>query len=150
FLSLDQDLKVKQRLSQFHASQLINQAWMQPGSGLHGIFPAASDIEDGTGRKLVTAYAAHRPDGQWSLLIVNKDQEAAYKLPVEFGKGGHFTGMVSVSQWGKAQYQWHADPEGGHADPDNPPVGSTVSANAGTQFTLPPASITVLRGTVTK
>lgn len=150
FLSLDQDMKVKQRLSQFYASQLITQAWMQPGSGQHGIYPAASDIEDGTGRKLVTAYAARRPDGQWSLMIINKDQEAAYKLPVEFGKGGHFTGTVSMTQWGRAQYQWHADPEGGHADPDNPPVGSSVSANAGTQFILPPASITVLRGSITR
>jgi hypothetical protein len=55
---------------------------------------------------------------------------------------------VSVSQFGKAQYRWHAAPDGGHADPDEPPATSTVTADGTTLFTLPPASITVLRGKV--
>jgi len=152
FLSLDQDLSVKQKLSQFHASQLITREWVQPGHGLHGVFPASSDITDGSGRKLVTAYATHRPDGQWSLMIVNKDQENGFKVPVVFdgdhGHAGHFAGPVTVSQFGKAQYRWHAAPDGGYADPDQPPAVSTVTANGSTQFTLPPASITVLRGKV--
>ncbi len=152
FLSVDQDLNVLQKLSQFHASQLITRQWMQPGHGQHTIFPASSDVTDGSGRSLVTTYAARRPDGQWSLMIVNKDQDNGYRLPVLFdgekGRSGHFAGPVAVSQFGKAQYVWHAAPDGGHADPDEPPAVSTVTADGGTTFILPPASITVLRGKV--
>ncbi|HEV2378410.1 MAG TPA: hypothetical protein VG206_01290 [Terriglobia bacterium] len=35
-----------------------------------------------------------------------------------------------------------------HADPDGPPVGSAVSGGPDATFTLPKASITVLRGKV--
>jgi hypothetical protein len=48
------------------------------------------------------------------------------------------------------QYQWHAASEGGHADPDGPAARSTATANATTKFTLPAASLTVLRGKLSK
>jgi hypothetical protein len=35
-----------------------------------------------------------------------------------------------------------------HADPDNPPVATTMEGAPGTIFALPKASITVLRGKV--
>jgi hypothetical protein len=50
--------------------------------------------------------------------------------------------------FGKAQYQWHADRKRGHADPDNPPLRSTISADNSTQYELPAASLTVLRGKI--
>jgi hypothetical protein len=67
FFSTDKDLKIRQPLSQYFASQLINLDWVQPGDGIHKLFPAASDLTDGDGHLLVTSYAALRPDGQWSL-----------------------------------------------------------------------------------
>ena len=71
----DKDRKIIQPLSQYFASQLINLEWVQPGNGSHRLFPATSDIRDGAGNILVTAYAALRPDGQWSIMVINKDQE---------------------------------------------------------------------------
>ena len=53
-----------------------------------------------------------------------------------------------MTTFGKAQYQWHPDKNGGRADPDGPAVKSTLIATSDTKFTLPAASITVLRGTV--
>jgi hypothetical protein len=50
--------------------------------------------------------------------------------------------------FGKAEYQWHPDRDGGIADPDGPPRTTTVQASAATTFDLPAASITVLRGKV--
>jgi hypothetical protein len=50
--------------------------------------------------------------------------------------------------FGAAQYQWHPTPNGGHADPDGPAARSTVNADAATKFTLPAASVTVLRGKI--
>ena len=59
-----------------------------------------------------------------------------------------FAGAVTRITFGKAQYQWHADRKRGHADPDNPPVRSTISADDNTQYELPAASLTVLRGKI--
>jgi len=153
FFSADRDLKIKQPLSQYFVSQLLNLEWVQPGDGVHRVFPAASDIRDAAGHVLVTSYAVLRPDGQWSLLIVNKDQENPYAVSISFDDGqkksaSTFSGPVSVTTFGKAQYAWHPDRNGGTADPDGPAAKSTVNAGALTQFTLPAASVTVLRGTL--
>jgi hypothetical protein len=151
--SADKDLKIVQPLSQYFASQLINLEWVQPGNGAHRVFPAASDVHDGAGHVLVTAYAVQRPDGQWSLMVVNKDQENAHEVGISFddaekAKAGFFGGPVSMTSFGKEQYQWHATAQGGFADPDGPAVKSTVTAGAGTKFKLPAESVTVIRGKI--
>ena len=153
FFSADRDFKIKQPLSQYFVSQLINLEWVQPGDGVHKVFPAASDIRDGAGHTLVTTYAVLRPDGQWSLLIINKDQENAHAVNIAFDDAekktaAFLTGSVSVTTFGKAQYVWHPNLNGGTADPDGPASKSTMNAGAGTIFTLPAASVTVLRGAV--
>jgi hypothetical protein len=149
--SADKDYKIQQPLSQFFASQLITLEWVQPGSGEHRLFNAASDITDGAGNNLVTAYAVHRPDGDWSLMIVNKDQENAHTVKVAFDDAttpaaGYFSGPLTVKTFGKAQYQWH--PATLKADPGGPIAWSTVNASGETTYTLPAASVTVLRGQI--
>ncbi len=151
--STDANLQVEQPLSQYFASQLINLEWLQPGNEVNRLYSAASDIHDGAGHVLVTAYAALRPDKQWSLMIVNKDQENAHTVRISFddldpGKGGHFAGQVKMVTFGSAQYQWHPEIPTGKADPDGPPARSTIAASLATQYELPAASITVLTGTV--
>jgi hypothetical protein len=153
FFSADRDYKIRQPLSQYFVSQLLNLEWVQPGNGVHKVFPAASDIRDGAGHVLVTTYAVLRPDGQWSLLIINKDQENPYTVNIAFDdaqkkNASTFAGPVSVTTFGKAQYAWHPDRNGGTADPDGPAAKSTVNSGAATQFTLPAASVSVLRGTL--
>jgi hypothetical protein len=154
--------KIIQPLAQYFASQLINLEWVQPGNGEHKLFAAASDVTDGAGHTLVTAYAALRPDGQWSLMVVNKDQENAHEVKIAFegskvrqagatngaSPAVGFAGPVDVVTFGAAQYEWHAAPNGGHADPDGPAAKSTVNATAATSFSLPAASVTVLRGRI--
>jgi hypothetical protein len=153
FFSADRDLKIRQPLSQYFASQLINLEWVQPGDGLHKLFPAVSDVGDGAGHVLVTSYAVKRPDGQWALLIINKDQENAHTVGISFddtekGTAGFFAGPVSVTTFGKDQYRWHPDLNGGTADPDGPAVKSTIKGEPGTKFSLPAASVTAIRGTI--
>jgi hypothetical protein len=153
FLSTDTDLHPKKPLSQFFASQLINLEWVQPGDGTHKIFPAESNIRDSVDHFLVTVYAALRPDGRWSLMIINKDQENPHPIHVVFhdsenNTDSFFAGPVSAITFGSEQYQWHPAPDGGMANPDGPPVRTTIAASSDTVFTLPKASITVLRGSI--
>lgn len=151
--NVDADYQIRQPTSQFFASRLLTQEWVQPGDGPHSLFPATSDVRDPAGHVLVTAYAVSRPDGQWSLLLVNKDQHNAHAVRIAFqdGKAGTdrvFTGATSVITFGGAQYQWHAKGRDGFADPDGPPAESTVTAGEATVFDLPASSVTVIRGTV--
>jgi len=151
--STDADLKIKQPLSQFFASQLLNLEWMQPGNGVHKLFSAQCDIRDGANNALVTAYAAARPDGTWSLLVINKDQENAHPVRISFANtsasgASSFSGPVTLKTFGKVQYVWHPSRTGGTADPDGPIVSSTVNADSATSFTLPAASVTVIRGNI--
>jgi hypothetical protein len=151
--STDANLQLQQPLSQYFSSQLINLEWVQPGNGQHRLFPAAGDIEDGAGHNLVTAYAALRPDGQWSLLVVNKDQENAHKVRILFhdtkqNRDASYSGPVDMISFGSAQYQWHPDVKNGSADPDGPPSRSTITAAPNGEFELPKASVTVLRGSI--
>src|SRR5579885_2501647 len=104
--------KIQQPMSQFFASQLINLEWVQPGAAEHQVFSAKADLDDGAGHALVTAYALKRPDGQWSLMIVNRDQQNAHKVRIAFEGSAHeqssFSGLVDIATFGSGQYQWHA------------------------------------------
>jgi hypothetical protein len=146
---------IKQPVAQFFASQLVAREWMAPGDGVHRIFPARSDVVDAAGDVLVTAYAALRPDGQWSLLLINKDAAVAHDVQIVFRdlqtaaeSSRHFTGPVDTVTFGAAEYQWHANAKDGHADPDGPASAGKLTADPQTRYHLPPASITVLRGNV--
>jgi hypothetical protein len=159
--SADRDRKIVQPLSQFFASQLINLEWLQPGDAAHRMFAAASDVRDGAGHALVTAYTVLRPDGQWALLVVNKDQENTHTVSIRFddaenGISKSFAGPVNVTTFGSAQYRWHPAArsagrfggEMGNADPDGPAEKSTVDATGATTFLLGAASVTVIRGKI--
>ena len=50
--------------------------------------------------------------------------------------------------FGKAQYQWHPAGRNGYADPDGPTVKSTLQGALNATYSLPAASVTVLRGTL--
>lgn len=150
---VDDHYQTVQPTSQFFAAQLITQEWAQAGDAEHLLYRAASDVKDPQGHVLVTAYALHRPDGQWALMLVNRDHDRGHQVHVVFhdsgsSQGTSFAGPVTMITFGKEQYQWHPDRKKGHADPDGPPATSTLHAEPSTLYKLPAASVTVLRGTL--
>jgi hypothetical protein len=117
------------------------------------MFPSSTDIKDAEGDVVVTSYAVHRPDGNWSIMLVNRDENNPHNVRVLFEdykskQNASFSGPVTLVTFGAEQYVWIDNGPNSHADPDNPPMGTTVAADAGTTFTLPKASVTVLRGKV--
>jgi hypothetical protein len=137
----------------YYAAHMINMEWVQHRSGVHQMYPSSADIKDADGNALVTSYAVHRPDGNWSLMLVNRDESNDHKIKVQFDDASlkshaFFSGETSVVSFGIEQYDWKNDALNSHADPEHPPVGSALPADSQTVFTLPKASITVLRGKV--
>jgi hypothetical protein len=159
----DQGYDIKGYTSPYFAAHMINLEWVQHRSGVHHMFPSSidfksndsksKDIEDADGNVLVTSYAVHRPDGNWSLMLVNRDENNPHTVRVQFEDSKSkqdvsFSGPVTFVTFGSEQYVWINDGPNSHADPDHAPIASTVEASSQTVFTLPKASITVLRGKV--
>jgi hypothetical protein len=148
---LDREHKFIGYTAFYHAGRMINNEWVTHGSGVHHLFGVDGGIEDSAGNALVTSYAVQRPDGQWALLLINKDRDKAHPIRVEFENGGevgHFSGAVRMVTFGSEQYVWHGADASAHADPNRPPVESSIEASAQTVITLPKASVTVLRGKI--
>ncbi|HYA24736.1 MAG TPA: discoidin domain-containing protein [Terriglobales bacterium] len=151
--NVDLNYNVKQATSQFFAANVLTQQWVDPVDQNHAVYPASTNITDGQGNVLVTAYSVQRPDGLWSLLLVNKDQFTPHSLTVDFHNSAnnsdhYFQGTVTQVSFGSDNYVWHANGQKGYANPDGPAVTSPQPGGKGTQYTLPASSITVLKGTV--
>jgi hypothetical protein len=147
----DRDYNIKGYMSFYWAAHMINLEWTAHRSGVHHMYPSSTAIQDSEGNVLVTSYAVHRPDGNWSLMLVNRDETTAHPARVVFedsGRRASFSGPVTVVTFGSEQYVWRNDGPDSHPEPDGPPVGKTVAGHAEAVFTLPKASITVLRGRV--
>jgi hypothetical protein len=142
---VDRDFNVHAKGAAYYALQLLTQQWMVPGDAPHGVYPVTTSL--GNSNALVTAYALKRPDGTWSMLIVNKDT-AARKVTIDFGaRRTHFTGTVTAVMFGMARYHWNGR---GPAELPNPDAGLKHFTAAGGKvaYSVAPQSLTVLRGRV--
>jgi len=149
----DENYTIKGYTSPYYAAHMINLEWVQHHSGIHRMFASSSDVKDGDGNELVTSYTVHRPDGMWSLMLVNRDESNPHTIRVVLSdtkakRDAGFAGPVALTTFGSEQYVWINDGPNSHADPDGPPISRTLNADQQMTFTLPKASVTVLRGKV--
>ena len=108
---------------------------MQHEAGANKIFPASADLKDAAGRTVVTSYVVKRPDGNWSLMLINHDLNAAHPVHLVIDDAKHvshpFIGSVALVQYS-----------------NNPGENKNImmAATPDGMYTLPAGSITVLRG----
>jgi hypothetical protein len=151
--SADANNHIRANTSEFFAAQMITQQWSQPVDALHLVYPATSAVTNGSGKLLMTAYAVQRPDGKWALMLVNKDQFHSHDITVTFHDSAarrdhYFKGQVTMVTFGSTQYKWHPNGPNGYPLPDGPALTTLKPGGSGTVYTIPAASVTVLRGTV--
>jgi hypothetical protein len=151
--TVDAANQVSNRTAQFFASQLVNQQWLQTNRLAHYIYAAHSDLVDVSNQELITAYAALRPDGQWAVMLINKDTAATHFARVQFSNTvTHavmpFTGAGDYYSFAAAQYVWHSASAtaNGFANPDLPPVYTLTNVMASKPVLLAKSSLNVLRG----
>jgi hypothetical protein len=131
--------------AEFFSTQILTTEWADPVDAMNAVYPVAVS-GDGT----VTAYALDRPDGQWSVLLVNKDPNHDHTITLTFhdtamGLNQVFGGAVRMVSFGVDNYTWHANGANGYASPDGPATILSLASDGAT-FTLPRGSLTVLRG----
>lgn len=119
----------------YSSAHIINFEWLQHEAGANKIFPASTDLMDAAGRTVVTSYAVNRPDGNWSLMLINHDLNAAHPVLLVIDDAKHvshpFVGPVALVQYS-----------------NNPSENKNISMAAAPDgmYTLPAGSITVFRG----
>ncbi len=151
----DDMYNIKGYTALYFSAHMLNDEWLLHRSGVHKMFSATVDLKDVDGNQMVTTYAVLRPDGNWSVMLVNRDETNPHTVRVAFEgakekRGATFAGPVTLTSFGSEQYVWVQDGANSHADPDHPPVGTTITADATTTYTLPKASVTVIRGKITE
>ena len=131
----------------YFAARLITHEWTQPGHRSHKLYPTRSDIRDDRGRPLVSAFAVQRPDGQWSIMLLNKDSHRDYLVHIIFTDSRsvwHFDGKVAGYRYSSNQYTWRAAEENGHPLRSQPPQHFRLRSDQ--LVRLPPFSLSVVRG----
>jgi hypothetical protein len=150
--SMDDSGNVGHRFATYFGARLLTQEWLQPGDEVHEIYPAMSSVRNAEGEELITAYAVHRPDGLWSVLLINKDPKRAFQTDVLFRNSqwrctGGFRGRVDIFQYSSKQYVLGGTATNPFPVRADQPENQVVQARfPETQFTLPPYSLTVVRG----
>ena len=141
-----QDGKIKWRLPTYYGSKLVGQEWLGAPDGVHGLY--RTRIEGAGADGGLAAYAVHRPDGQWALLVLNKDpvRERLASVRFEGAAPANWRGPHEVFQYSQRQYAWQPAGENGHPKFSEPPEQYRTEAGKPLSLSLPPMSLTVVRG----
>jgi hypothetical protein len=151
-LLADEKGRAAYQMPTFHAARLLAGAWADPHGGTHRMF--ATRVSGGFPRSrygpLVSAYALYRPDGRWSLLLINRDANRPWSVvpsirEAAIGASRPFQGPLDLWQYSAAQYRWQEDGDQGHPTLDLPPSHQDLDS-AAAPLILPPYSISVLVG----
>ncbi|MEP6947456.1 MAG: discoidin domain-containing protein [Acidobacteriota bacterium] len=143
--------KIIARTATYHAARLMMHEWLEPAGGRHTLFASTVTLmRNNTSAPKLAAYAVKRPDGRWSVMLINRDDKAAANVSIRFvRKGGirtaGFTDSTDLFQFSNEQYRW--DPERGEPTKSDPPKRETIVIAPRTTIDLPPYSLTVLRET---
>jgi hypothetical protein len=131
----------------YFAARLITHEWTQPSDRAHKLYPISSDVHDARGRAAVSAYAVQRPDGKWSIMLVNKDPQHDYLIDIAFTDGKsvwHFGDQIITYQYSSKEYAWKDSGEDGHPLRTQPPLH--FRHNGDRLIRLPAFSLSVVRG----
>src|SRR6266404_119386 len=144
--------QIKKPTATYWGARLLTQEWVQPGDQSNEIYPAVSDVRNGNCDEMITAYAVHRPDGLWALMLINKDPLRTYETSVVFRNAaraaGGFDGRLDIFQYSSKQYVLGGTPANPYPVRADEPEHKVIQSSPQrlTHVSLPPYSLTVIRG----
>ncbi|HYR74896.1 MAG TPA: discoidin domain-containing protein [Pyrinomonadaceae bacterium] len=151
--SMDDDGDIMHYFATYFGARLVTQEWLQPTNEVHEIYPATTNARNSKGEELVTAYAVHRPDGLWSVLLINKDPQRSFETNVVFhkttsGPSIGFDGRLDVYQYSDRQYLLGGPARNPYPLRADEPEHRVIEPSRlrPAPIALPPYSLTVIRG----
>lgn len=149
--SMDDDGHITHRFAAYFGARLLTQAWLGAPDAFHELYPVTLRPRQHRGESFLTAYAVYRPDGLWSLLVVNKDSRRAYRINLEFFNA--LTGItkplqttVDLYQFSSEQYQLSPEQSDPYPIRSRPPTHQLLDKDNLKTIALPSYSLTVIRG----
>jgi hypothetical protein len=146
---LDEQNRIGKPTATYWGARLLTQEWVKPGDGLHEIYSATSDLKNAEGEQIVTAYAVHRPDDLWSVMLINKDPKLCQEVRVIFrvtAGDSQLMRSADVFQFSEQQYQLSPDRDNPQPIKSDRPMHFQLSQSS--TIVLPAYSVTILRGSV--
>ena len=146
----DRDGQAEQPMPAYYFARMLTRDWAQPTNQRHRIFPVrVSDASrQPKGGAAVTAYAVMRPDGQLSVMMVNRDAVRPASVHLRLAGRGFsrdLKGRLSRIQYSPANYRWAPRGEVGRPSRNLPPFRRALKSGHGA-IILPPYSLTIVRG----
>jgi hypothetical protein len=123
----DDERQIRARVPAYWSARLLANVWLAP-RGMHQLHNVI-----GTS-KLLRAWSVRRPDGTWSMLIINKDDQRSMRVRID--------GARNAQQYSQRNYTWKANGANGRAVKSAPPHALHVKD----ELELPPYSLTVVSG----
>jgi hypothetical protein len=143
----DADGQAGARMPAYWFARMLTDDWTQAGMGEHRLYAvkiqASEPPAPGDG-PAITAYAVRKPQGEWAVMVSNRDGKRAAEISLNLD-GQPLRGPVEVVQYSMANYEWKDDGENGHPIRNLPPF-RTQRGDAKGAFSLPPYSLTVIKG----
>ncbi len=144
----DENGRAKWRLPAYYGAKLVASEWAGAARQPHDLFQAVADGPE-TGQT-IAAYPVRRPGGIWALILLNKSDSETRPVRVQFDglSGGSLSwrGPLEVYQYSPKHFAWK--PGGGQGQPirSERPEFHKLPAGTPAVITLPPMSLTVVRG----
>jgi hypothetical protein len=138
------------KLPTYYAAQLLTKEFFGPADGVHALYPVRIGTTPKDQPTTLAAYAVHRPDGLWAVLVLNKDPARSQTISATFESGGSearkgWLGPHEIVHYSPSQYRWKPNKDDGRPLFSNPPVQSRTENAKPLSITLPPMSITIIR-----
>jgi hypothetical protein len=148
--SMDDDGNITHQFAAYFGTRLLTQNWLGEPEAFHELYPVTLRPRQRRGESLLSAYAVYRPDGLWSLLVINKDSKCAYRMNLEFynvltGKTIPVQSALDLYRFSGEQYQLSADESDPYPIKSLPPTHERLEKNKLTTISLPSYSLTVIR-----
>ncbi len=142
---VDKEYRVQANGAAYYAARMLTTEWLRAGEQPHELYSVTNSL--GTDGAAVTAYAAHRPDGTWSLLLDNKDiVPRDVQLSFFRGASPRTFAATQTATFGRDQYAWDGNPD--HRPKPDLGIVHVLPPGKDGRLTLAPESLTVVRGTL--
>jgi hypothetical protein len=137
---------IKYKTAAFFCMQIFTHFWAQPADSLLEVYPFSGTIKNRKQQSLVVSYALHKPNGEWSVMLINKDPKRIWNVNVSventITKNTIEWHPQHLIQYSKQQYHWLKDGINSHPSKELPPVIKKM--NRASNISLAPYSLTII------